>query len=115
MQVTENGIKYRFKKRAVLLSVLGSIGGTIMIAKFLGVTSKDVQSMNIGQLLKLIPAYLLSAIVTNHLIARTIRFANPVRGQRVKMVNDVWKKRRSQRSQRSRRSRKSRKSRKSRR
>jgi glucokinase len=112
--VTENGIRFRFKKKAILLSVLGTIGGTIAIAKMLGVTLDDVRNMDINQLVKLIPAYLISALATNHLIARTIRFADPVKGQRVKMVNGTWKRRRSNGS-RKRTQRKSRKSRKSRR
>lgn len=101
MEVIEDGIKYKYKKEALLLSVLGTLGGTLAIANYLGITTEDVRNMNIKQLVKLIPAYLLSGLITNHLIAKTIRFADP-----------VHKRKKSRKSRKSKKSRKSRKSRK---
>jgi hypothetical protein len=57
MHATENGIKYRFKKCALLLSALGTIGGTLAIANYLNITMNDVKTMNVNQLIKLISAY----------------------------------------------------------
>ncbi len=99
MIVTENGIKYRVKKRALLLSILGTVAGTVLISKFLGVTQDDIKNNNIGQLVKIIPSYFLSFIVTNNLIAKTIRFADPIKGQRVSLKKGIWVKRRSDKRQ----------------
>ena len=109
MILTENGIRYKIKKRALLLSALGTVGGTVAIAKLLGITLEDLKNMKRDSLLKLIPASILSSIVSNFLIAKSIRFANPI-SRRVRMVNGVWRRRRgSRRSRRgSRRSRRSR-------
>jgi hypothetical protein len=91
--VWENGIEYKFKKEAVLLSILGTLGGTYIISQFLGITMDDLRNINIKQLAKIIPAYFLAGLITNNVIARTIGFANPVPGQRITYVDGAWKKR----------------------
>lgn len=100
MIIRENGIDYKVDKRALLLTALGTVGGTYAIAKFLGVTREDVIWMRPNQLLKLIPAYLLSMIVSMRVVPKIMRFANPVKKARKKRSksNPKRKQRRSKKN-----------------
>ena len=89
MILTENGVKYKLKKKSVLLSILGTTLGTVLISKFLGVTIDDLKTIKTEKLIRIIPSYFLAAIVTNTLIAKTIRFADPIKKRSKDEVRNV--------------------------